>query len=67
MIMKGITSKDKRLMMIDSNKHVIVLDKGSLVHQEILKFIREHSGGDGAGRDKSRGFQLSIPLSPPLS
>ena len=67
MIMKGITSKDKRLLMIDSNKHVIVLDKGSLVHQEILKFIREHSGGDGAGRDKSRGFQLSIPLSPPLS
>lgn len=47
MIMKGIASKDKRLMMVDSNKHVIVMDKGSLVHQEILKFIREHSSCDG--------------------
>ncbi len=43
MILKGIASQDKRLMMVDSDKHVIVLDKGSSVHQEVLKFIRELS------------------------
>ncbi len=53
MIMKGLASKDKRLMMIDSNKHVIVLDKGSLVHQEILKFITGLSGQPFHGANRS--------------
>ena len=39
LIAEGISSQDKKLLMVDSDRHVIVLDKGSLVHQEIFNFI----------------------------
>ncbi len=39
MILKAIMSKQKKLVLVDTDRHVIVLDQGSSVHEEILQFI----------------------------
>jgi esterase/lipase len=41
LIAEGISSHEKKMLTVDSDRHVIVLDKGSLVHQEIYNFITE--------------------------
>ncbi len=42
MILKKLSSPRKKMLMVDADRHVIVLDKGSFVHREVLHFIREH-------------------------
>ncbi len=42
MILKKLSSPHKQLVMVDADHHVIVLEKGSLVHREVLRFIRKH-------------------------
>lgn len=47
-IHENISSEDKKLVMVDADKHVIVLEKGSTVHQEVLQFIEDRTHPDSA-------------------
>ncbi len=44
MIYEGIASREKRLVMVEADRHVIILDKGSTVHREVLQFLNGFAG-----------------------
>jgi len=44
MIYEGIASQEKKLVMVDTDRHVIILEKGSAVHREVLQFLRGFTG-----------------------
>ncbi|MDX1764238.1 MAG: alpha/beta fold hydrolase [bacterium] len=39
LILKGLASPEKKLIMLDTDRHVILEEKGSQIHQEIRAFI----------------------------
>ncbi len=58
MILKKLSSPRKKMLMVDADRHVIVLEKGSFVHSEVLRFIREHQR---ATLPNKESYPLSAP------
>ncbi|NOY51999.1 MAG: alpha/beta fold hydrolase [Deltaproteobacteria bacterium] len=44
MIYEGIASPEKRLVMVEADHHVIIREKASAVHREVLRFLNQFTG-----------------------